>query len=82
MSKYVAVSTAATQQGHQGKHKKGMPGQTLRRSSLRPHAMVLPIGKVWYVGVPITCLTEIFLAPLEKILPEEKQAKQNPQTTV
>lgn len=59
-----------------------MLGQTLRRSSLRPHAMVPQIGKVWYMGVPRTHLTEIFLAPLEKMLPGEKPAKQNPKTTV
>lgn len=39
-------------------------------------------GKVWYVGVPKTHLTEIFLAPLEKMLPGEKQAKKNPKITV
>lgn len=39
-----------------------------------PHAVTH--GKVWYVGVPRSHLTETFLAPLEKMLPGEKEAKQ------
>lgn len=39
-----------------------------------------PHGKDWYSGV--LKLRETFLAPLEEMLPGEKQAKQNPNTRV
>lgn len=84
VSKHMADSIAATQQGHGGSTGKGcwvrlrdqVAGPTLWCHIRLTH------GKVWCGEVPRTHLTEILLIPLEKMLSGEEQAKQNSKTRV
>lgn len=81
----MAVSTIAPQQGLWGSRTKRcceLLCQTLRRSSLQSHAAThrSPVGRTGILGS--SELIETFLAPLEEMLPGEKQAKQNPNPSV
>lgn len=79
----MAVSTTATQQALRGKQKKEMLWATVSDSEkIRPQAPghAATHRHPWEGWLPE--LRESFLAPLEKMLPGEKQAKQNPNTTV